>query len=100
MGQIDSEQYAPLENGRARKPVELSGIENQLDAPDFLDELEELYRDSLDRLQRVECPKEASRLLEQLHQLRSMIRALDVSTTPPLKPQRNSDSHPVMGARP
>jgi HlyD family secretion protein len=98
-GQINPDLYAPLENGgRSRKAAELSEVGNEIDAPDFLDELEDLYRDSLDRLHRAECPKEASRLLEQLQQLRAMIRALDVSNTPPLKPQRNGDGHSVIGA--
>lgn len=100
-GHVDSGHLAGVANGRRHGLVEKGAITNELETPDLVDELEEFYRDSLDRLNRAECPEEAARLLERLHQLRSTIRVLDSApSSSSLTAELDGENHAIVGARP
>jgi hypothetical protein len=66
-------------NGRPHALVDNGSMNEEFEEPDLLEQLEESYRDSLERLNRAECPELAARLLERLHQLRTTIRVLEGS---------------------
>jgi predicted nucleic acid-binding Zn-ribbon protein len=99
-GQIETEMLVGVTGGQQHALTNDSCAKNEFDAPELLDELEEFYRDSLDRLNRAECPEEAAKLLERLHHLRSTIRILEPSEASALSDHRSEGNRAVMGARP
>jgi hypothetical protein len=91
-GRIDAGLRAAIEHGEPRRLLLESADEE--DIPDSPEELEECCRVALDRLNRTECPDEAARLLERLHQLRRALRTVDL----PGPHHRNGDGRTVVGA--
>jgi hypothetical protein len=94
-GRIDAGVRAALEHGEPRRLLAEPVAADDMDIPDSPEELEECCRVTMDRLNRAECPVEATRLLEHLHQLRRALRSIDLPTPPH---HRNGDGRTVVGA--
>lgn len=68
------------------------------DSEVLLKELKEFYQDTLDRLQREECPDEACQLLNRLHQVRSRLHAADQNSDSSRHGVRQADRDCVAGS--
>jgi hypothetical protein len=92
-GKIDPGLRAAIEHGEPRRL--LVDLVDEPEIPDSPEELEECCRVALERLNRTECPDEAAKLLERLHQLRRALRSVDLPAPPH---HRNGDGRAVAGA--
>jgi hypothetical protein len=94
-GRIDAGLRAAIEHGEPRRLLADPVAADEFDIPDSPEELEECCRDTMDRLNKAECPAEATRLLERLHLLRRAMRSVDFPAPPHY---RNGDGRPAVGA--
>jgi hypothetical protein len=98
-GRADVGHLTGSANGRPHAIVDNDSLIDEAEEPELLEELEEYYRESLDRLNRAECPEVASRLLERLHQLRTTIRVLEGSANASLIDEADDETnHSILGA--
>jgi hypothetical protein len=93
-GRIDSSLRAAIEHGEPRRLLNDPAADGW-DIPESPEELEECCRDTMNRLNKAECPVEATRLLERLHQLRRALRSIDLPASPH---HRNGDGRSAVGA--